>query len=171
LVGLAFQRAVSHSRNLLLLLLFLSLAAGVGGTIGGMIADAAGLPVDAVGTITALVFAFPILVRYWPLSALAVVAPEELGRRPRWPGWVWDGPGYTSARRLSRDFGSTAATGAIVITAYVWLGLILAADAYRGEAPFPAAVEAASYALFLPLLAWMCVVEVRRLVTAALHGS
>jgi hypothetical protein len=170
-VQLAARRAMSQSLNVLLLLLFLALAAGVGGTLGGMAADAAGWSVDTVGTVAAMVAAFPVLAWYWPLSALAVVVPEAAGFRPGGSRWLWQGPGYTSARRLVRDFGTMTGTGAIAGVAYLWLALLLAADAYAGEGSFPALIEASSYALFLPLLAWMAVVETRRIVDAALGGS
>jgi len=167
-VMLAVRRLPSHAMNLLVLLLVLALAGSVGGTLGGMLGDLAGLPGDGAALLGAALAVFPILARLWPLAALGIVVPDELGHSSESLPWLWRGPGYTSARRLARDFGSTPATTAIVGMSYVWLALLVATDLYRGDDAFPALVEGASYALFLPLLTWLTVVETRRIVESAL---
>ncbi len=165
---LAFRRLPSHAMNLLVLLLLLALAGAVGGTLGGMLGDFLGLPGTAAEVAGAAVALLPVLARLWPLAALGVVVPDELGQSSTTFPWIWRGPGYTSARRLSRDFGSVGGTTAIVGMSYLWLMLLLAADLYRGENAFPALVEGVSYAVFLPLLSWLTGVETRRVVDDAL---
>lgn len=167
-VRIALDRFMAHSVNILLLLLYIALAAGVGGTLGGMLAGAAGLPVEVVGTLTALLAALPILAWYWPMAALAVAAPEWIGHRSEASPWLWRGPGHTSARRLSRRFGDPARTIPVLLLAYVWLGLLVAADAYDGESSLPLAIELASYFVFLPVLGWLTVLETRALIDRAL---
>jgi TonB family protein len=48
----------------------------------------------------------------------------------------------------------------------LWVAVLAAAEWYRGTGPLPAVIEAASYGVFLPLLAWMATVEGHRLVSS-----
>jgi hypothetical protein len=164
----AIRRLPSHAMNLLVLFLLLALAGGVGGTFGGMLGEFLGLPGTAPELVGAALALLPVLTRLWPLAALGMVVPDELGQSSATLPWIWRGPGYTSARRLARDFGSVVGTTAIVGMAYLWLMLLLATDLYRGESALPFLVEAASYGVFLPLLSWLTVVETRRAVEHAL---
>lgn len=165
---LALERAPSHAMNLLALLLMIILSGAIGATLGGMVGEALGAPTELTATAGAGLAAFPVLRWYWPLAALAVIAPEETGGRTRALPWLWRGPGYTSARRLACDFGRSGHSALMIAMAYLWLALLLALDSYRGEAPVPLIVEAASYAVFLPLLSWMATVETQRVVSRAL---
>lgn len=160
------QRAVSHSVNVLLLLLFLFLAAGLGGTLGGILADGVGLPQITGHAAGGFLGMLPILWWYWPVLVLACVTPEGAGERRAMTPWLWRGPGYTAARRLLRAFGSSRRTGLIIALAFLWVAVLAAVESYRGTSSLPALVEAASYGLFLPLLAWMATVEGHRLVAS-----
>ena len=167
-VGL--ERMASHATNLLVFLLILFLAAGLGGTMGTMAAEALGLPELLLAVPITMLATLPILYWFWPVAVIAGVAPEETGRRARRSAWYWRGPGYTSARRLLASFGSGRRTGLILGVGYLWLGLLVAAEQYRGADAFPALAEAASYGVFLPLWVWLATVETDRLIRAVLDG-
>lgn len=166
-VRLALHRAYAHSFNVLLLLLFLFLAAGLGGTVGGAITDLSGVGPTAGQVVGGALGMLPVLWWHWPVMTLACVVPDEAGSPI---GRLWRGPGYTAARRLLRSFGRPARTAMIVGLALLWIGVLAAVEQYRGTGPLPAIVEAASYALFLPLLAWMATVEANRLVASVRDG-
>lgn len=167
-VGLA--RLPGHAVNVLMFLLILFLAAGLGGTVGSMAAAAVGLPDLTVSAPATVLATLPILYWFWPVLVLAGVAPEETGRRSGRTPWLWRGPGFTSARRLLASFGSTGRTALILTVAYLWIGLLVAVEQYRGEDPFPMVAEALSYGVFYPLWVWLASVETERLVQAVLDG-
>lgn len=169
-VRTALERLAGQSVNILMFLLILFLAAGLGGTVGGMMAEAAGLSTPLVaGPLTALA-ALPILYWFWPVAVLAGVAPEETGRRSERTPWLWRGPGYTSARRLLASFGSGRRTALILGVAYLWIGVLVAVGEYRGAGVFPAVAEALSYGVLYPLWVWLTTVETHRLIQAVLDG-
>lgn len=169
-VRLGLERIVGHAINVLMFLLILFLAAGLGGTLGTMVADAAGLPELPVSAAVTVLATLPILYWFWPVLVLAGVAPEETGRRSGRTPWLWRGPGYTSARRLLASFGSGPRTALILAVAYVWAGLLVAVEQYRGEDAFPALAEGLSYGVFYPVWVWLATVETHRLVQAVLDG-
>lgn len=164
------ERAIDHAINILVFLLILFLAAGLGGTVGTMAAAAAGLPTIPVSGILTVLATLPILYWFWPVAVLAGVAPEETGRRSGRTPWYWRGPGYTSARRLLASFGSPRRTALILATAYLWMAVLVAAEEYQGADAFPAIVELASYAVLYPLWVWLATVEAHRLIQAVLDG-
>ena len=98
------------------------------------------------------------------------VAPEETGRRSNRKPWLWIGPGFTSARRLLASFGSTRRSALILAVGYLWIGLHLGAEQYRGASAFPVVVEGLSYAVFYPVWVWLATVEAHRLIQAVLDG-
>lgn len=169
-VRVGLERVVGHAINVLMFLLILFLAAGLGGTLGTMVADAVGLPEWMASGLVTVLATLPILYWFWPVLVLAGVAPEETGRRSGRTPWLWRGPGYTSARRLLASFGSGPRTALILTVAYVWIGLLVGVEQYRGEDVFPAVAEALSYGVFYPLWVWLATVEAHRLVQAVLDG-
>ncbi|NIP82486.1 MAG: hypothetical protein GWM90_26000, partial [Gemmatimonadetes bacterium] len=163
---LGLERAYSHSVNVLLFLLLLFLAAGLGATLGGLIADAVGRATSVGQVLMAALAMLPLVWWHWPVLALACVAPPEAGaRRPLTP-WLWAGPGYTAARRLQRAFGSARRTGLITGLLFLWIAVLASVHQYGGSGPLPAVAEAGSYGVFLPVLAWMATVEAARLVAS-----
>lgn len=169
LVRLGLERILGHAINVLMFLLILLLAAGLGGTVGAMAAEAAGLPPAPVSALVTVLATLPILYWFWPVTVLAGVAPEETGRPGRTP-WLWRGPGYTSARRLLASFGSSRRNVLVLVSGYLWLGLLVAAEQYRGADAFPMVAEVASYAVFYPLWVWLATVETHRLIRGVLDG-
>ncbi|MFW5947606.1 MAG: hypothetical protein ACOCUW_03850 [Gemmatimonadota bacterium] len=169
LIRVGFERLVSHAIDVLMFLLILFLAAGLGGTVGNMAAGAIGVPEPVVAVPATVLATLPILYWFWPVLVLAGAAPAETGRPGRSVA-VWRGPGYTSARRLLASFGSTGRTALVLGVGYLWLGLLVAVEQYRGGSGFPLAVEAASYGLLYPFWTWLAVVETQRLVRAVLDG-
>lgn len=169
-IRVGLERLVGHAVNVLMFLLILFLAAGLGGTVGSMAAAAVGLPDLVVSAPATVLATLPILYWFWPVLVLAGVAPEETGRRSGRTPWFWRGPGYTSARRLLASFGSGGRTAVILVVAYLWIGLLVAVEQYRGEDPFPIVAEALSYGVFYPLWVWLASVETERLVQAVLDG-
>jgi hypothetical protein len=166
-VGL--ERLVSHAINVLMFLLIFFLAAGLGATLGGMVAEAAGVPrLLTTGPAMALA-TVPLMYWFWPVMVLAGVAPDEAGHRSG-RSWIWWGPGYRSARRLLASFGSGRRTALILGIGYLWLAVAVAAARYPGSDSFPALAEVASYGIFLPLWTWVATVETHRLVQAVLDG-
>lgn len=169
-IRVGLERLVAHAVNVLVFLLILFLAAGLGGTVGAMAAGAVGLPELLVSSVLTVLTTLPILYWFWPVLVLAVVAPEETGRRSGRSPWLWRGPGYTSARRLLASFGSGRRTALILAVAYLWIGLLVAVEQYRGADALPAVVEGLSYGVFYPLWVWMATVETHRLIQAVLDG-
>ena len=169
-VRLGLERMASHAVNVLMFFLILFLAAGLGGTLGTMAADATGMPRFLSSAAVSVLATLPILYWFWPVLVLAGTAPDETGRRSRPGSWYWRGPGYTSARRLLASFGSGRRTAVILGVAYVWLGLLVAVEEYQGADAFPAVAEALSYGVFFPLWVWLAVVEAHRLIQAVLDG-
>lgn len=166
---LGLERLVSHAVNVLMFLLVFFLAAGLGATLGGMVADAAGLPrIFATGP-AILLATLPLMYWFWPVTVLAGVAPDAAGHRSE-RSWIWWGPGYTSARRLLVSFGSGRRTAVVLGIGYLWLGFVVAAARYPGPAPLAELAEGASYGVFLPLWIWLGTVETHRLVQAVLDG-
>lgn len=169
-VRLGLERLAGHAVNVLMFLLILFLAAGLGGTLGSMVAGAAGLPEVLVSGAVTVLATLPILYWFWPVLVLAGVAPEETGRRSDRTPWLWRGPGYTSARRLLASFGSGPRTALILTVGYVWIGVLVGVEQYRGEDAFPLVAEALSYGVLYPLWVWLATVETHRLVQAVLDG-
>lgn len=167
---MGLERIIGHAINVLVFLLILFLAAGLGGTLGTMAAAAAGLPEAPVSALVTVLATLPILYWFWPVAVLVGVAPEETGRRSGRTPWLWRGPGYTSARRLLASFGSGRRNALVLGTGYLWLGLLVAAEQYRGADAFPALAEVAGYAVFYPLWVWLATVETHRLIQAVLDG-
>ena len=170
-VRVGFERIVGHAVNVLMFLLIVFLAAGLGGTLGSMAAGATGLPEPVVSMAVTILATVPILYWFWPVPVLAGVAPEETGRRSGRTPWLWRGPGYTSARRLLASFGSGRRTALILAVGYLWIAVVVAAEQYAGpDDAFPLIVEALSYAVFYPLWVWLAAVEAERLIQAVLDG-
>jgi hypothetical protein len=162
--ALAVERAFTHLTSLLPLLLFVTLAAAIGGTLGAMIADALGFPRLAAPRFTpaAAIAALPILWWHWPAAVLAYVAPEEAGyRRP--DGRAWRGPRYRDARRLIRAAGDPVRTAVIVAILLIWIAALAVLRDAPTRAPVPLAAAGASYLLLLPLLVAMGAIETRRM--------
>lgn len=162
-VALAVHRAFTHLTSLLFLVVITALAAAVGGTVGAMIAELAGLQDDRPLSIPmAALAALPVLWRRWPAAVLAYVVPASAG--VQLPGRrAWRGPRYADARHLTRASGDARQTAALLGLFFLWTTLLITAGDYRGELPLPLAVQAASYLVFLPLLLAMAVVETRRM--------
>lgn len=164
-VLLGLERLVSHAANVLMLLLIFFLAAGLGATLGGLIAGAARLPRLLVTGPAMALATLPLAYWFWPVAVLAGVAPDDAGHRSG-RSWIWWGPGYRSARRLLASFGSGKRTALILGLGYLWLAFAVVAARYPGPAPFPVVAEAASYGVFLPVWIWLATVEAHRLVQA-----
>lgn len=166
---LGLERLVVHAINVLMFLLIFFLAAGLGATLGGMVADAARLPRLLASGPAMVLATLPLMYWFWPVAVLAGVAPDAAGHRSGGSG-IWWGPGYMSARRLLASVGSGRRTALILGIGYLWLAFAVAAARYPGSDPFPALAEAASYGVFLPLWIWLATVEAHRMVQAVLDG-
>jgi hypothetical protein len=170
-IRVGLERIVGHAINVLMFLLILFLAAGLGGTVGSMAAGAVGLPEALASAVVTVLATMPVFYWFWPVAVLAGVAPEETGRRSGRTPWLWTGPGYTSARRLLASFGSGRRTALILAVGYLWLAVVVATDQYAGEATaFPWLTEALSYGVFYPLWVWLATVDAERLIQAVLDG-
>jgi hypothetical protein len=165
-LALAVHRAFTHLTSLLVLVALTALAAAVGGTAGGMIADLAGIQDDRVLSIPlAGIAALPILWRRWPAAVLAYTVPASAGLQA--PGRrAWRGPRYSDAAPLSRAAGRARQTAILLALFFLWTTLLLTAGDHGGALPLDRIVEAASYLVFLPLLGAMAVVEALRMLSA-----
>jgi hypothetical protein len=164
---LAVERAFTHLTSLLPLLLFVTLAAAIGGTLGAMIADALRFPDPRLASVPlAALIAIPILWWHWPAAVLAYMVPEDAGyRRP--DGRTWRGPRYSDARILARLAGASRPTALLLAFLCLWIVTLITTHDYRGDLPIPTLVQGASYVAFLPLLVAMGAVEARRMVVSA----
>jgi hypothetical protein len=167
--SLAVQRAFSHLTALLVLFALGSIAAAVGGTLGGMAASAVSLPDDRLLALPLAVLAsLPILWWHWPVILLAYLAPEQVGRGG---GRAWRGPGYGDARRLVRLAGPTRRSVLLLAFLYLWVAvLVIAGDGAR-DAALGIALRTASYLVVLPLVLTWAGIEILEMMRAAGNGG
>jgi hypothetical protein len=170
-VRLAVHRAFSHLTALAILVAISALAAAVGGTIGAILADFAGLSDDRPLSIPfAILAAFPIAWSRWPAAALTFAVPESAGA-PGSAGRAWYGPGFGAARRLLLAAGDPRNSTLILATFLLWALTLTLVGASRPAAPLRVATDFLTYFGFLPLLSTMMLLETRRMVDAVGNGG